>query len=104
MMEYREELLGSTFRTARSERQRAADLGITAESDEKFLNELIKKRAQEKVDSQGGKLSDYIAGQEYYIKRLKLVTSMPKKDHMQSVYDEMLVDNSTFEELTAMLP
>ena len=102
-MEWKEELLPTAFRAARSKRKRAEDLGITPKTTQKKLEAIVLKRTKQKVQENGGKLSDYLAGQEFYINSLFKAVCMSKNTLLQEEYNELNINNSSFEELAEML-
>mgnify|MGYP006995575616 CR=1 FL=1 len=102
-MEYKEELLPAAFKSARSKRERAVELGITPSSTKEELEAIAIARAQAKVISDGGKLSEYIKGQEFYVNSLQSAISADKSELLKSEYKELSIMNSSFDELVDML-
>ena len=102
-MDYKQELLGTTFRKAKGIKEAISNHGITPKMTEKKIEALVIKLADAKVTLLGGKRLDYLSGQEWYVNNLIKLSSLDKTELMTSCYDELNVENSSFDELTAML-
>ena len=104
MDSYRQDLIATAFRKAVSIRQKIKELSITPQLKEDELEELAKKLAAEKALKTGVKISETIAGQEWYVKSLLKYSSMSKEELLEAQYRELLIDNSSFDELLEMMP
>lgn len=104
-MDYKQELLGTAFKRARSTKQKILELGITPDLSEELTEALVNKLAAAKVKllDDGTKVSQVIGGMEWYVTSLITKSAMADKDLLSLEYDELNIDNSTFDELVGML-
>jgi len=102
-MEYKQELVGTAFKKTKSILQTIADLKIKPDMTEKAVEKLVLQRCKAKVELDGGKVTDYVGGQEWYVKHLVELSKLDKKELMKKNYDELLIDNSSYDELLEML-
>lgn len=102
-MDYKQELVGTAFKKAKSLLTVISDLKISDKMTDKQIEKLIKIRCEAKVALDGGKIVDYIKGQEWYVNHLIEISTLDKKGIMKNCYEELLVDNSSYEELLEML-
>ena len=102
-MEIKQELVGTSFRKARAVLAAIDTHGITPDMSEEAIEELVMNFAKAKVVLKGGKLSDYIKGQEWYVNSLVEKSRLEKREIMKLEYDELNIENSSFDELAAML-
>lgn len=103
IMEYKQELVGTAFKKAKSLLTVISDLKISDKMTEKQIEKLIKTRCEAKVALDGGKIVDYVKGQEWYVNHLIELSKLDKKQLMSNCYQELLIDNSTYDELLEML-
>jgi hypothetical protein len=102
-MNEKQELFGTSFRKAQNVLDAIKQHNITPDMDEDAIKQLVIKLAQAKVDLDGGKLSDYVGGQEWYVNSLIAKSALTDKELIDGEYKSLLVDNSSLEELSSML-
>ncbi len=102
-MDEKKELLGTSFRKAQSVINACGLHNINPDMTEDAIEELVLKLAQAKVDLTGGKLSDYVGGQEWYVRSLIHKSGLTDQQLFDGEYDELSIDNSSRTELVGML-
>jgi len=102
-MDYKQELLGTSYRKAKSVLEACERHEVVPEMEESMIEALVIKLAQAKVDLNGGKLSDYIKGQEWYVRSLVAKAGLDKKALLKAEYEDLNIENSDFDELAGML-
>jgi len=102
-MDYKQELVGTAFKKAKALLKVIEDLKIKPNMTEKNIEKLVLSRCKAKVELEGGQITDYVKGQEWYVQHLIELSKLDKKALLQMCYDELLVENSSFDELLELL-
>ncbi len=102
-MEFKQELLGAAYRQTARIQKALEELEVYPDFTKEEITTLARILAQRKVDLLGGKRSDYISGQEWYVNDLVSKANLDGNELFQICYEELLIDNSSFDELTAKL-
>jgi len=99
-MSYKQELLPLAYNRARSIKAKIEELGITADTD---VDELVIKLAKAKAEDSDKSWTNFLKGQEWYVKELIRKSKLDNKELLEECYQELLPANSSFDELVAML-
>ena len=111
-MDIKQELLGTAYKKAMRSKQKIAELNISSDMEEEAIEVLVLKMAKDKATllDDGTKPSALVGNMEWYIRtlidRAKLFeTNTPesKQEILQLEYDELNIENSSFDELASML-
>jgi len=99
-MNYKQELLGLSYKKAKAIKAKIAELGVNKDTN---VEELVTKLAKAKEQAGDGKWTTHLKGQEWYVNDLVAKSQMTNQELLESVYQDLLPANSSFEELVGML-
>ena len=111
-MELKQELLGTAYKKAARSKLKIEELEISPDMTEEAIEVLVLKMATEKATllDDGTKASTLVGGMEWYVRSLieravlfSVNTPESKKQILQLEYDELNIENSSFDELASML-
>ena len=102
-MNFKQELLGAAYRKTARIQDAIEALDIYPDFTQDEIEDLARELSQKKVELLGGKRSDYISGQEWYVKDLVSKANLEGNDLLKACYDELDIDNSSFDELSSKL-
>jgi len=103
MNEKNPQALAVAYRRAVAKSERIKELGITPESTPEELNAIIKQRAEDKAEQDGGEWTKYVKGQRWYIEDLHKFSAFSAEDRLEYEYQQSFPDTASESELLASL-